>query len=80
MRFYRTSGLEISYKGKKNIVEEYNFYASKIVCKNLLAKLRVFKKKVLEENYQGQYGFPSSSQKPNPNKQTKKISGGKYVQ
>lgn len=77
--FYTTSGLEISYKGKKDIVETYNFYASKIVCKNLLTKLRVFKKKILEENYQGQYGFPSSSQKSNPNKQ-KKILGGKYVQ
>lgn len=80
MRIYSASGLEISYKGKKDIVEEYSFHASKLICKNLLTKLRVFKKKVLEENYQGQYGYPASSRKSKKNKQTQELSGGKYVQ
>lgn len=80
MCIYSSSGLEISYNGKKDIIESCNFYASKIVCKNILTKLRVFKMKLLEENYQGEYGFYRSTPKSKSNNQSKKISGGKYVQ
>lgn len=77
MCIYASSGIEISYKGKKDIIESCNFYASKMICKNLLTKLRVFKMKVLEENYQGEYGFPCSTLKLKSNKN---LYGGKYVQ
>lgn len=81
MSLYSPSGIEIIYNGKKDIVKEYNFYASKLVCQNLLTKLRTFKRKIIEENYQGQYGIYSSNKKQKQiNKQSKKLSGGKYVQ
>lgn len=79
MCIYSPSGLKVSHSGKNDIIEEYNFYASKTVCKELLTKLRVFKIKVLEENYQGEYGFHRSNPKPKNNK-SKELYGGKYVQ
>lgn len=80
IHIYSPSGLKISCNGKEDIIESYNFFASKIICKNLLTRLRIFKTKVLEENYQGEYGYSRSTQKTKPNKQFQKLSGGKYVQ
>lgn len=82
INFYSPEGIEVSYNGKKDIVEEYNFYASNQVCKKILPKLRAFKKKVIEENFKGQYGYNSQKKKntSSQNQQTNKIAGGKYVQ
>lgn len=77
---YSPSGIEISHNGKKNIIESYKFYASKIVCKNLIQKFLTFKKKVLEENYRGEYGFQRLTQKSKSKNKSQKLSGGKYVQ
>ena len=66
------SGIEVMYKGRKTIVEEYCFYASRIICDKILKELRAFKSKVLSENFVGRYGYSVS--KPNANVKPKTIS------
>lgn len=79
MCLYSHSGIEVLHNGKKGIVENYKFFASKLICKDLLTKLRVFKKKVIEENFHGRYGFTSSSSNSKQNSKSK-LSHGKYEQ
>ena len=71
------SGIEVTFNGDKTLENTYSFFASELVCNKILSKLRVFKRKVLNEGFTGNYGVSqSSSTKQN---ETKKISD-KYVQ
>lgn len=71
------SGIEITTNGVKNIEERYSLFMSEILCKELMSKLRVLKRRIIEEEFQGTLGV----QQPRipKNGDAKKISD-KYVQ
>ena len=71
------SGIEITFNGDKTIENNYSFFSSEIICKRILSKLRVFKRKVLGEEFTGNYGIHQDTN--TKQSETKKISD-KYVQ
>lgn len=82
IRIFSKSGIEISYKGKKNIVEYVDFYASKKVSEKILTKLRVFRNLLIAEDFKGSYGTTTTKHKSTTKtlRPSQKLSNGKYTQ
>ena len=84
-----SDGVEFSYKGKKELLEEYAICGEKLSCKKLCTELEKLLTIALEEDFKGTLGVtssstsrtkPTSKSKSTTTKTTKSKSAGKYVQ
>ena len=57
------NGIELSYKGKKEILEDYEFEGSKLTLEKLSHELYELKRLVLKENFTGSLGDSSTATK-----------------
>ena len=89
IRFSSENGVEFSYKGKKELLEEYAICGEKLSCKKLLGELTTMLTLAQQEEFNGSLGLAvqkknTSSKAKQNNTATKKPattkSVGKYVQ
>ena len=66
------NGIELAYKGKKEILRTYGIEGEDLTLKKLHKELNLLKDILIKENYQGNLGVsqaPKQSTKPKPAKQ-----------
>lgn len=66
------NGIELAYKGKKEILKDYDIEGGELNIKKLYKELNLLKEILIKENYQGNLGVsqtPKQSTKPKPAKQ-----------
>ena len=66
------NGIELAYKGKKEILRTYGIEGEDLTLKKLHKELNLLKEILIKENYQGNLGVsqtPKQSTKPKPAKQ-----------
>ncbi len=73
LRLQSKNGIELTYKGKKEILESYKFYGEKLSLKKLCEELQRLQKIAIEENFHGNLPVqkkitPTANPEPQKNK------------
>lgn len=77
-----TTGLELTYRGKKELIEDYYFVATKMTTQKLHDELVVLQRLIIKENFTGDLSHTNIKTKTNSSStiEHKKTISNKYIQ